>query len=222
MDGVITVVDAANGPTTLDSNFEAVSQIAMADLILLSKTDIVSKDTVRSFKTRLNSLSPTAEVLQNVSGNISPKTLWNLSGLRKGVDPSNTIAWTTQKFEPHPDPFSNLSGLLKTENTSIGEALHDKRISSASIIVEDPIKDAVFDRWLDTLIKLHGPDILRIKGIVFLDGLETPFVFHGVQHIFDTPVRIDNWIGSDRRSRIVVIARNLENSELQRSFDMLL
>ncbi len=128
----------------------------------------------------------------------------------------------SQKFEPHPDPFSNLSGLLKTENTSIGEALHDKRISSASIIVEDPIKDAVFDRWLDTLIKLNGPDIFRIKGIVFLDGLETPFVFHGVQHIFDPPVRIDNWIGSDRRSRIVVIARNLENSELQRSFDMLL
>ena len=222
MDGVITVVDAANGPTTLDSNFEAVSQIAMADLILLSKTDIVSKNTVRSFKIRLNSLSPTAEVLQTVSGNISPKTLWNLSGLRKGVDPSNAIAWTTQKLEPHPDPFSNLSGLLKTENTSIGEALHDKRISSASIIVEDPIKDAVFDRWLDTLIKLNGPDILRIKGIVFLDGLETPFVFHGVQHIFDPPVRIDNWIGSDRRSRIVVIARNLENSELQRSFDMLL
>ena len=141
--------------------------------------------------------------------------------MRKGVYPSNAIAWTTQKFEPHPDPFSNLSGLLKTENTSIGEALHDKRISSASIIVKDPIKDEVFDRWLDTLIKLKGPDILRIKGIVFLDGLETPFVFHGVQHIFDPPVRIDNWIGTDRRSRIVVIARNLENSELQRSFDML-
>ena len=122
---------------------------------------------------------------------------------------------------PHTDPFSNLSGLLKTENTSIGEALHDKRISSASIIVEDPIKDEIFDRWLDTLIRLKGPDILRIKGIVFLDGLETPFVFHGVQHIFDPPVRIDNWIGTDRRSRIVVIARNLENSELQRSFDML-
>jgi len=193
----------------------------MADLIILSKTDIVSKNTVRSFKKRLNSLSPTAEVLQTVSGNIFPETLWSLSGLRKGVDPSSAIAWTTPKLEPHPDPFSNLSGLLKTENTSIGEALHDKRISSASIIVEDPIKDEIFDRWLDTLIKLKGPDILRIKGIVFLDGLETPFVFHGVQHIFDPPVRIDNWIGTDRRSRIVVIARNLENSELQRSFDML-
>ena len=97
----------------------------------------------------------------------------------------------------------------------------NKQINSASIIIEKPIKDEIFDRWLDTLIILKGPDILRVKGIVFLEGIEGPFVFHGVQHIFDPPVRIDNWTGTDRRSRIVVIARNLESSELQRSFDML-
>lgn len=221
MDGVITVVDAANGPTTLDSNFEAVSQIAMADLIILSKTDIVSENIIASFRKRLNSLNPTAKVIQTVSGNIIPESLWSLSGLRKGVEPSTAIAWTTPRFEAQPDPFSNLSGLLKTENTSIVEALHDKEINSASIIIEKPIKDEIFDRWLDTLIILKGPDILRVKGIVFLEGIEGPFVFHGVQHIFDPPVRIDNWTGTDRRSRIVVIARNLESSELQRSFDML-
>ena len=93
--------------------------------------------------------------------------------------------------------------------------------SSASIIIEKPIKDEIFDRWLDTLIILKGPDILRVKGIVFLDGMETPFVFHGVQHIFDPPVKMDNWIGTDRRTRIVVIARNLETLDLERSFDML-
>ena len=221
MDGLITVVDAANGPTTLDSNFEAVSQIAMADLIILSKTDIVSENSAISFRKRLNNLNPTAEVLKTVSGSILPETLWSLSGLRKGVDPSLAIAWTTPKFEPQSDPFSNLSGLIKTENTSIVEALHDKRISSASIIIEKPIKDEIFDRWLDTLIILKGPDILRVKGIVFLDGMETPFVFHGVQHIFDPPVKMNNWIGTDRRTRIVVIARNLETLDLERSFDML-
>lgn len=221
MDGVITVVDAANGPATLDSNFEAVSQIAMADLVILSKTDIVSENIIVDFKKRLNSLNPTAEAIQTVSGNIIPESLWNLSGLRKGVDPSAAIAWTTPRFEPQPDPFSNLSGLLKAENTSVVGALHDEQINSASIIVEKPIKDEIFDRWLDTLIILKGPDILRVKGIVFLEGIERPFVFHGVQHIFDPPVKIDNWTGTDRRSRIVVIARNLESSELQRSFDML-
>ena len=51
--------------------------------------------------------------------------------------------------------------------------------------------------------------------------METPFVFHGVQHIFDPPVKMNNWIGTDRRTRIVVIARNLETLDLERSFDML-
>ena len=193
----------------------------MADLVILSKTDIVSENIIVDFKKRLNSLNPTAEAIQTVSGNIIPESLWNLSGLRKGVDPSAAIAWTTPRFEPQPDPFSNLSGLLKAENTSVVGALHDEQINSASIIVEKPIKDEIFDRWLDTLIILKGPDILRVKGIVFLEGIERPFVFHGVQHIFDPPVKIDNWTGTDRRSRIVVIARNLESSELQRSFDML-
>lgn len=221
MDGVITVVDAVNGPATLDCNFEAVSQIAMADLVILSKTDMVLENIILNFKERLKSLNPTAELIEIVSGNIVPETIWSLSGLRKGVDPSTAIAWTTPRFEPQGDSFSNLSGLLKTGNTPLVGALHDKQINSASIILEKPIKDEIFDRWLDTLISLKGPNILRVKGIVFLEGIERPFVFHGVQHIFDPPVRIDNWTGTDRRSRIVVIARNLESSELQRSLDML-
>ena len=221
MDGVITVVDAVNGPATLDSHFEAVSQIAMSDLVILSKTDIVLENIILNFKERLKSLNPTAELIEIVSGKIIPETIWSLSGLRKGVDPSTAIAWTTPRFEPQGDPFSNLSGLLKTENTPLVGALHDKQINSASIIVEKPIKDEIFDRWLDTLIILKGSNILRVKGIVFLEGIERPFVFHGVQHIFDPPVRIDNWTGTDRRSRIVVIARNLESSELRRSLNML-
>ena len=64
-------------------------------------------------------------------------------------------------------------------------------------------------------------DILRIKGIVFLENIEAPFVFHGVQHVFDPPVQLKNWPKKDRQSRIVVIARNLSQFQLQRSLDML-
>ena len=98
---------------------------------------------------------------------------------------------------------------------------HDSRIGTASIVLEDPIPDVVFDIWLDTLIGLRGSDILRVKGIVFLEGFEMPFVFHGVQHIFDPPVPLHDWPGGDRQSRIVVIARDITRPELQRSLDML-
>ena len=62
---------------------------------------------------------------------------------------------------------------------------------------------------------------MRIKGIVFLEGFDAPFVFHGVQHIFDPPVQLKDWPKDDRQTRIVVIARDLSRPELQRSLDML-
>lgn len=88
-------------------------------------------------------------------------------------------------------------------------------------MLDEPLVDAAFDKWLDTLIALRGNDILRVKGIVFLEGIEAPFVFHGVQNIFDPPVQLKDWPKDDRRSRIVVIGRDISAKELAYSFNML-
>ena len=98
---------------------------------------------------------------------------------------------------------------------------HATRIETVSFELDTPLEDEAFDRWLDTLIALRGPDILRVKGIVFLKGLNKPFVFHGVQHIFDPPRPVPDWPTGDTRSRIVVIAKDISRPALQRSFDML-
>jgi G3E family GTPase len=116
--------------------------------------------------------------------------------------------------------LANLSGLT-TQKPAPAVSPHDTRIQSVSIILDDPIPDVVFDIWLDTLIKLRGPDILRIKGIVFIEGIAFPFVFHGVQHIFEPPVPLRDWKGHGTTSRIVVIARDISRPALQRSLDML-
>ena len=65
---------------------------------------------------------------------------------------------------------------------------HDLRIGSASIILEQPIPEAIFDSWLDTLIAIRGPDSLRIKGSLFMEGIEDPFVIPGVQHMLNPPL----------------------------------
>ena len=80
---------------------------------------------------------------------------------------------------------------------------------------------STFDNWLDTLVAIKGSDLLRIKGLVFLENIDAPFVFHGVQQIFDPPVQLKNWPKKDRQSRIVVIARNLTQFQLQKSLEML-
>ncbi|MEM0946182.1 MAG: GTP-binding protein [Pseudomonadota bacterium] len=224
MDGVVTIADAANGPATLDAQFEAVSQIAMADLIILSKTDLVPLEAAQGFTTRLKAINPGVRVLPSVRGRGAADEIWGLSGLRHGAKPADVMAWTGVKAEPN-DPLANLSGLTPTapaQTQSRTQFLpHDARIGSASIVLDDPVPDAVFDRWLETLVLLRGPDLLRVKGVVFLEGIETPFVFHGVQDIFDPPVPMRDWPAQDRRSRIVVIARDITRPELRRSLDML-
>ncbi|WP_120500542.1 GTP-binding protein [Roseovarius sp. EL26] len=217
MDGVVTIVDAAAGPATLDVQFEAVSQIAMADLIVLSKVDLVSKPKAKSFQDRLRKLNQTARIVQATQGKVPVKALFGLNGLRRDVAAAQALDWLTPAKA---DPLANLSGFAPSTKEPAFSP-HDPRIQSVSMVFEEPLKDAAFDLWLDTLIALKGPDILRVKGIVFLEEIDQPFVFHGVQHIFDPPIQLSDWPAGDQTSRIVVIAKDVARAELQRSFDML-
>lgn len=216
MDGLVTLADAAAGPATLDAQFEAVSQAAMADLIVISKTDLVSKAATLAFQERLRALNATARLVVADHGKVPAKTLFGLSGLRRDADAARALAWITP---PKADPLANLSGLAPAPKAT--HSPHDARIQSVSVVLDHPLKDDDFNLWLDTLIELKGPDILRVKGIVFLEGIETPFVFHGVQHIFDPPVLLPEWPSGDTRSRIVVIARDVSQPRLEQSFDVL-
>ena len=225
IDGVVAVVDAATGPDTLDRQFEAVSQVAMADLLVLSKADLVSQNTLEAFKTRLRSLNPTADILRADRGVVPTAALYDLSGMRPQGISDQAMAWL---MPPVPgsafvssDPLDNLSGFAPSAAPTAPLPKHDARIGSASIVLNDPIHPDAFDRWLDTLIMLRGPDILRVKGIVHLEGIEAPFVFHGVQHLFDPPVPLNDWQSTSRQSRIVVIARDMTREELFYSFGML-
>ena len=220
LDGVVTVVDAANGPATLDAQFEAVSQAAMADLIVITKTDLVPEAKVAAFETRLRAISPTAQILRAVRGAGTAAWIRGLSGLRRGVASAEALAWATGPTAAA-DPLANLSGLDRPAAPQVDLSPHDARIGTVSVVLDAPIPAHVFDYWLDTLIALRGPDILRLKGIAFIEDIDDPFVFHGVQHLFDPPVRLEDWSGDDRRSRIVIIARDMTRPELQRSLDML-
>jgi G3E family GTPase len=212
--GVVTVADAAHGAATLDAHVEAVSQAAMADLIVLSKTDLVPPAEVLAFEARLRAINPGARIAHSVRGEGVSDRIWGLGGLSDDVAPADIPAWMTG-----PDALANVSGLARPAPAP--PSRHDGRIGTASIMLVAPIPDAVFDLWLDTLIALRGWDILRVKGIVFLEGIDAPFAFHGVQHVFDAPVPLRGWPAGDRRSRIGAIARDATRPELQRSLDML-
>ncbi|WP_298494774.1 GTP-binding protein [uncultured Maritimibacter sp.] len=220
MDGVVTLVDAVNGATTLDKQFEAVSQVAMADMIVLSKTDLADPEAVVRLEERLRVLNTNAQVRHAVKGTGVQNALFGLFGLRPGVTSVQALDWVGSPTKSA-DPFANLSGLAAPKAPQAVQSPHDDKIATASIVIDDPLPDDVFDDWLNTLVQLQGPNLLRVKGIVFLEGMDFPFVFHGVQQIFDPPVPLRDWPAHTRRSRIVVIARDIPEPVLQRMLNTL-
>lgn len=216
MDGVVTLADAATGSRTLQEHSEAFQQVAMADLIVVSKTDLASDAECARFERQLTAINASARRLRAEQGRVPPGALFDLTGLRADVTADDISHWlgkvtSAQDADPQkPVPTGTAP-----------QARHSHRITSASIEVTEPIPPSVFDFWIDTLIALKGPDILRMKGIVHVDDLDWPFVFHGVQHIFDAPVHLENWTGDDKTSRVVVIARNMEKEELEANIALL-
>lgn len=228
MDGVVTLADAATGPRTLQKQIEAVNQIAMSDLIILSKTDLVPASEVARFEAQIAEINSSARRVRADHGRVQTGTLFGLSAMRPTVASDEVSNWLGMDA-PQPDPLAGLSGFtskqIKPEALPFtpdqSHALHNHKINSASIEVHEPIPASVFDFWLDTLIALKGPNILRMKGIVHVEGIDWPFVFHGVQHIFDAPVPLKSWTGKDTTSRVVVIARDMNEEDLAASLELL-
>jgi G3E family GTPase len=100
---------------------------------------------------------------------------------------------------------------------------HDERIRAFTFATDTPVPAATFEMFIDLVRSLHGPNLLRLKGIVKIaESPDQPVVIHGVQHVMHPAVHLDTWPDADRRTRIVVIARDLEPEAVTRLFDAFL
>ena len=100
---------------------------------------------------------------------------------------------------------------------------HDERIRAFTLATDKPIPGATFEMFIDLVRSLHGPKLLRLKGIVKLaETPETPLVIHGVQHVMHPPAYLERWPDGDERTRIVLITRDLEPQAVTRLFDAFL
>lgn len=240
LDGVIVTVDAAAGAATLDMQEEAVKQAAMADRILLTKTDLVDPGAVEALQARLRLLNPGAPINRAYNGAVDPSCLLN-AGLynpkSKSLDVQTWLnaeaygerahhhthghhhAHDHSHHHDHQHHHGDTHHHHHDHEHDINR--HDDRISAVSYTLDKPIAADVFDKWLETLMVLRGPNILRMKGIINVEGAPSPFVLHGVQHIFHPPVVLKNWPSHDRRSRIVLIGRDLTDEFIGQSFAFL-
>ncbi|MFW5641869.1 MAG: CobW family GTP-binding protein [Roseicyclus sp.] len=214
LDGVIAVADAATGGRMLDTQPEAVAQVALADLVVLSKTDLVTPAGLARFEACLAGLNPVARRVRADRGKVRGVPPFGLSAARPEARAADIARWLGPVADG-PEPGAR-SGIAPEGEWALPPAsvpppdVHGGRIVSVSVAVAEPIPAARFKAWREEMAALGGPDLLRVKGIVHLEGAERPLVFHGVQHVFDTPVPLKVRPGEDRTSRVVVIARDTE------------
>jgi len=167
LDGVVTVADAINGTSTLEKQFEAVSQAALADLIILSKTDIALPEQIQNLKNQLEKINPTSKIICSINGIGLQDEIWGLNALREKSSYNEVLSWTTG-FEPKVTELKNLSGLAPAKSISKPAFNHNSKIESCSIILDNPIPNTTFDNWLDTLIGVKGSDIYKNKRYCLL------------------------------------------------------
>jgi G3E family GTPase len=219
LDSVVTTVDACHGHDTLNRQFESVKQVAMADRLVVIKTDLVNDQRLRQLQGRLRQLNPAAPILHSTQGDVNPADLFDAGFYNVATKSLDVQVWlkeeayrdTSQHGLHHDDGYSQLK--IHDEAHAHGHAhhhdvnRHDDRIRAFCFTYEKPLPPKTVDLWLQQLMDLRGPDFLRIKGIVNLMGSKKPVVIHGVQALFHAPVVLDKWPSEDKRTRIVFITR---------------
>ena len=230
LNGVVTVVDAVNGEATLNAHAEAVKQAAVADRIVLSKTDLATPAQRDGILARLKALNPAAPVLDAAQGEASAAQLLN-AGL---YDPERRIPdvkrWLAAEayadslshrhHHGHDHAHAHHGHDHAHDHDHLDRNRHDDHIGSFVIVSEQPMPAGTLEMFLELLRASHGSNLLRVKGIVNVAEMpDTPVVVHGVQHVFHPTARLERWPDDDRRTRIVFITRDLSEGTVRELFD---
>jgi G3E family GTPase len=197
--GVLTTVDAVNAAAQVAHRAEAVRQIAAADRIILTKTDLAEPGEVAALKATLARLNPTASVVT-------------------GADDTDGIIGRLDPALPDLADLAELGG--DGGHHHHGHDLNaDLGVVTFSLTVEEAVDWTAFGIWLTLLLHRYGDRIYRVKGILALEGEDRPVAIHGVQHLVHAPVHMSHWPDGPRVSRLVFIFEGLEPARIRRSFE---
>ncbi len=218
LNGMITVVDAVNGASTLDHHEEAVKQVAVADRLVLTKRKLAQPDAVSSLVARLSALNPrapiedgdredwkAADLLDNGLYDFSSKT----ADVSRWLGEEAAHGGHDHHDHGHHHGHSHEGHDHHHHHHDVNR--HNASIRSFSILHDRPIDPMAIEMFVDLLRSAHGEKLLRMKAIVALsDNPERPLVLHGVQSIFHPPQRLAAWPDpADKRTRMVLITKDL-------------
>ncbi len=214
LDGVVTLIDAANGLDTLNRHLEALKQAAVADRLVITKTDVASKANANALRAKLVGLNPTMRILEADHGDIAPDLLLDVGIFDPASKSPDVERWLNEEAYAHHHGHDD-------HHHDINR--HDEHISAFCIRHDQPIPSAAVGFFLHVLMAERGSDLLRVKGLVSIDEHpETPMVLHGVQHVIHAPAYLDRWPSADRDTRLVFIVKDMTKKQIEGLLKVLL
>ena len=228
LDGVLTTVDAVNGMATLDGHSESVRQVAMADRVILTKTDLPeAAGGLDVLKSRLRGINPGALTLDAPSGEAGVSALFECGLYNPETKSPDVRRWLNEEaFRDRHAERHGFDGHDHHDHHGEGHDhhhhdvnRHDRSIRSFSLTHDRPIPFASVEMFLDLLRSTQGDQMLRMKGIIALaEEPDRPLVVHGVQKLMHPPVRLGAWPDGDRRTRLVIIGKDLPEAYVRDLF----
>lgn len=211
---VLTIVDSIHGMATLENHKESRHQAALADRLVLSKTDInPDEEKINRLKQRLAHLNPTADIITVAEATAMGEALFTgalFNPDQKSADINRWLATEADHNHHHHEHTRHRHDVNR----------HSDTIRALSLTHNQPIETGIFQAFIELLQAKHGSQILRMKGLVeTTDKSDRPLVIHGVQGMFYPPARLAHWPDGIRQTRLVIIAENLAAEEVQRLFD---
>ena len=200
---IITTIDVVNAALHLGNNQESVKQAAIADRLVLTKSDLADAKTLQAAREALASLNKSAVMIDVQDEAFDPDDL-----MANDIYDAEAKAAEARRWLSHHQHADDAHG---------HRSHHGDDIQTFSLVVDDPIDWTAFGIWLTMLLHRHGEQVLRVKGILNVEGQVTPVMIHGVQHIVHPPAHLEAWPDEDHRSRIVFILRGLDTGLIKRS-----
>jgi G3E family GTPase len=211
LDAVITVVDAKHGHRTLDAQPEAQNQVGFADRILLSKTDLATAEETRSLRERLVRMNPRAPIKPVNFGDVALDDVLDVRGFNLNaildIDPDFLAGEHPHAKTSQGHAHDHAHGHDHHRHDHAHD--HDDAIKAFVFLSERPLSPSKFEEYMGALTQVYGPDMLRYKGVLFMDGTNRRMIFQGVHMLMGADVGRP-W-GKDEKpaTKIVFIGRNL-------------
>jgi len=199
LDRVVVTVDAVNATSQLATHYESAKQAALADMLVLTKTDLIAPPARAAVEARLRAFNPSAPIVAAVKGAVAPDVLFAASpAAPRAVPPAD--------------------GHGHAHDSSPDHLLHHHGISSFTLTHDAPVAWPALAAWIEALAGFKGPALLRLKGLANVAGHAGPVSLNAVQHLIHPPQALARWPDADRRTRLVLITRGLDRDAAARSF----